>query len=102
MSLPNDVKVAIGVLAVFGILLVFNWQPGDVEQELFVPAYVANPYDLNGDGFISDADAVVYTELFDRLNFNGYSQVDIFDQVMLASEMEPVVMIYLPVIYNEE
>lgn len=57
-----------------------------------------NPLDLNSNGFVDEGDAVIYAELFDRLNFNGDSQVDIFDQVILASEIEPMVKIYLPVV----
>lgn len=100
MNFPNDVKIAVVVLIAFGIAFVVSRKPGEVRRELFVPAVVVSPYDINGDGFISDDDAAIYAEMFKRLNFNGDSQVDIFDQTMLAGEIVKVYKVYLPIIFQ--
>jgi hypothetical protein len=55
-------------------------------------------YDLNGDGLVTEADIREYKAMFDRLNFNDDSQVDIFDQVELVRAVEDIHKVYLPVV----
>lgn len=60
----------------------------------------AGRYDLNGDGLVSEADLHVYRDTLNRLDFDGNGTVDIFDQTLLAYQVDDAnpYQVYLPVI----
>jgi hypothetical protein len=93
-----------GIVAIITMILIvciwfmmtrFTYAP--YQPEIF-ESQSMNRYDLNGDGFVTQADTEIYKTMFNRLDFNGDAEVNIFDQVELAGMVEERHRVFLPVV----
>ena len=86
------------VLLITAFFIPVHYQPESIELQFSIQA--TSEYDLNGDGFVSEADLIIYRDTLHRIDFDNNGQVDIFDQTMLAYEVVDVNTLYLPIIFK--
>ena len=95
------VAILIVLFFVIVLLIIISIMSAHYQQTTMLALpFAINPYDLSGDGLVTEADLIEYNKTFDRLNFNGDSQIDIFDQSLIAYAAIEAHKIYLPVVYK--
>ena len=88
------------VLIVLPLLITVPVSRVHFQQDDITLQSIENPYDLNNDGFVSEADFIIYRDTLQKIDFDGNGQVDIFDQTRLAYQVVDVYTLYLPIIFK--